>query len=71
MVADGVAAEHPFSARIDAARKLIGNHEKVSLHTTPSPPPPPLSRHPPHQRLAITLVTAHTHTLPVPVELPS
>ena len=64
MVADGVAAEHPFSARIDAARKLIGNHEKVSLHTTPSP-------HPPHQRLAITLVTAHTHTLPVPVELPS
>eukprot|EP00964_Phaeocystis_antarctica_P040817 scaffold23361_cov68-Phaeocystis_antarctica.AAC.6 len=28
MVANGVAAEHPFSARIDAARKLIGNHEK-------------------------------------------
>ena len=29
MVADGVAAEHPFSARVEAARKLIGNHERV------------------------------------------
>ena len=37
-VADGVAAEHPFSARVEAARKLIGNHERVP----PPPPSPPL-----------------------------
>eukprot|EP00964_Phaeocystis_antarctica_P040813 scaffold23361_cov68-Phaeocystis_antarctica.AAC.2 len=28
-VADGVAADHPFSARIEAAHKIIGNHEKA------------------------------------------
>jgi len=42
MVADGVAAEHPFSARIDAARKLIVNHEKVTAPPPTFPSPIPL-----------------------------
>ena len=44
-VADGVAADHPFPARIEAARKIIGNHEKVPLPTpfeSPAAPSPPL-----------------------------
>ena len=79
-VADGVAADHPFSARIEAAHKIIGNHEKVppSLHPQPPSPrfslalkPPPLHPQPPSPRLPLACTRAHyvTYVSPLQVHL--
>ena len=41
--ADGAAADHPFSARIEAAHKIIGNHKKVPPSSaSPAALSPPL-----------------------------